>query len=118
MMRASEQLRSRKFESSRCNMYFTLEKTDVAIKGRVGTIRTAHGEILTPAFMPVGTNATVKSLTPREAWETGARMLLANAYHLYLRPGTEAIAEAGGIHKFANCQGSVLTDSGGYQVYS
>jgi queuine tRNA-ribosyltransferase len=68
--------------------------------------------------MPVGTNATVKALTERDVWETGARMVLANAYHLYLRPGTEIIAEAGGIHKFANWRGSVLTDSGGYQVYS
>ena len=68
--------------------------------------------------MPVGTNATVKALTAREVWETRARMVLANAYHLYLRPGTEVIAEAGGIHKFANWDGSILTDSGGYQVFS
>ncbi len=99
-------------------MQFTLEKSDKSTKARAGLLRTAHGEILTPAFMPVGTNATVKTLTAREVWETGARMVLANAYHLYLRPGTEVIAEAGGIHKFANWQGSVLTDSGGYQVYS
>ena len=68
--------------------------------------------------MPVGTLGTVKALTPREVWESGARMVLANAYHLYLRPRTEIIALAGGIHRFANWQGSVLTDSGGYQVYS
>lgn len=68
--------------------------------------------------MPVGTNATVKALTQRDVWETGARMVLANAYHLYLRPGTEIIAQAGGVHRFANWHGSVLTDSGGYQVYS
>lgn len=97
---------------------FTLEQSDIRSKARAGVIRTAHGEIQTPAFMPVGTNATVKALTAREVWETGARMVLANAYHLYLRPGTEAIAEAGGIHRFANWDGSVLTDSGGYQVYS
>jgi queuine tRNA-ribosyltransferase len=97
---------------------FKLETTDVGSKARAGVIRTAHGEIETPAFMPVGTNATVKALTARDVWETGARMVLANAYHLYLRPGTEVIAEAGGIHQFANWNGSVLTDSGGYQVYS
>jgi len=97
---------------------FTLEPSNNNTKARAGLLRTAHGEILTPAFMPVGTNATVKALTASEVWDTGARMVLANAYHLYLRPGTEIIAEAGGIHKFANWGGSVLTDSGGYQVYS
>jgi len=97
---------------------FTLELTDKQTKARVGVLKTAHGEILTPAFMPVGTLGTVKALTARDVWETGARMVLANAYHLYLRPGTEAVAQAGGVHKFANWQGSVLTDSGGYQVYS
>ena len=99
-------------------MKFTLEQTSKDSKARVGVLKTAHGEIPTPAFMPVGTLGTVKALTARDVWETGARMVLANAYHLYLRPGTDAVAEAGGIHKFANWQGSVLTDSGGYQVYS
>lgn len=68
--------------------------------------------------MPVGTLATVKGVTQQQLWETGARIHLANAYHLYLRPGTEIISEAGGIHKFSNWNGAVLTDSGGYQVYS
>ncbi len=68
--------------------------------------------------MPVGTLATVKSLTPRDVWETGARMCLANAYHLYLRPGTSIVREAGGVHRFAKWDGAILTDSGGYQVYS
>ncbi len=99
-------------------MEFTLEKTDSVSKARAGLLETAHGEIETPAFMPVGTNATVKALSARDVWETGARMVLANAYHLYLRPGTEVIACAGGIHRFANWPGSILTDSGGYQVYS
>ncbi|MDP4200702.1 MAG: tRNA guanosine(34) transglycosylase Tgt [Bacteroidota bacterium] len=99
-------------------MQFTLEKTDSTTKARAGRVQTAHGEILTPAFMPVGTLGTVKALTAKDVWETGARMVLANAYHLYLRPGTEVIAEAGGIHRFAHWQGSVLTDSGGYQVFS
>ena len=99
-------------------MQFTLEKTDSRSKARAALLRTAHGEILTPAFMPVGTNATVKALTARDVQETGARMVLANAYHLYLRPGTEIIAQTGGLHRFANWPGSILTDSGGYQVYS
>ncbi len=99
-------------------MNFELKTTDTRSKARAGMLQTAHGKLLTPAFMPVGTNATVKALTARDVWETGARMVLANAYHLYLRPGTEVIAEAGGIHRFANWPGSVLTDSGGYQVYS
>jgi len=97
---------------------FTLQHTDPRTKARVGLLETAHGVIETPAFMPVGTLATVKSLTARDVWEMGARIVLANAYHLYLRPGTEIIAEAGGVHRFANWQGAVLTDSGGYQVYS
>ena len=97
-------------------MYFSLHHTDS--KARAGLLVTDHGEIQTPAFMPVGTLATVKSLLPRDVWDTGARICLANAYHLYLRPGTEVVKEAGGIHKFANWNGSILTDSGGYQVYS
>ena len=99
-------------------MIFTIEKSDSATKARAGLLTTAHGEIETPAFMPVGTNATVKALTANEVWETGARMVLANAYHLYLRPGIDVIANAGGLHKFASWPGSILTDSGGYQVYS
>lgn len=99
-------------------MRFTLETTDTRTKARAGLVETAHGEIETPCFMPVGTLATVKALTAREVWETGARMVLANAYHLYLRPGTDVLTAAGGIHRFANWSGSVLTDSGGYQVYS
>lgn len=99
-------------------MQFTLQHTDTKTKARTGLLETDHGTIETPAFMPVGTLATVKSLLPRDVWDTGARMCLANAYHLYLRPGTEIIKQAGGIHKFANWDGAILTDSGGYQVYS
>ncbi|MBS1904639.1 MAG: tRNA guanosine(34) transglycosylase Tgt [Bacteroidetes bacterium] len=99
-------------------MKFTLTHTDPTTKARAGVLETDHGTIETPCFMPVGTLATVKSLTPRDIWETGARIHLANAYHLYLRPGTEIVREAGGIHRFSNWQGAVLTDSGGYQVYS
>ncbi|MEO6940213.1 MAG: tRNA guanosine(34) transglycosylase Tgt [Candidatus Kapaibacterium sp.] len=99
-------------------MNFTLSHTDAKSKARAGELTTAHSTIQTPAFMPVGTNATVKTLTPEYVWNTGARIVLANAYHLYLRPGAQIIREAGGIHRFANWPGSVLTDSGGYQVFS
>ncbi len=99
-------------------MHFTLQHTDTKTKARTGLLVTDHGAIETPAFMPVGTLATVKSLLPRDVWDTGARICLANAYHLYFRPGTEVVKTAGGIHRFANWDGSILTDSGGYQVYS
>jgi queuine tRNA-ribosyltransferase len=99
-------------------MHFTLHHTDTKTKARAGLIVTDHGAIETPAFMPVGTLATVKTLLPRDVWDIGTRIALANAYHLYLRPGTEIIKEAGGIHRFANWGGAILTDSGGYQVYS
>ena len=85
---------------------------------RTGTISTPHGEIQTPAFIPVGTQATLKSLTPEQLRETGAQALLANAYHLSLRPGAEIIDQAGGLSKFANWQGPTFTDSGGFQVMS
>ena len=99
-------------------MQFTLQHTDTVTKARTGLLVTDHGTIETPAFMPVGTLATVKSLLPRDVLATGARICLANAYHLYLRPGTSIVREAGGIHRFANWEGAILTDSGGYQVYS
>ncbi len=85
---------------------------------RRGRLHTARGVVETPAFIPVGTNATVKSLTPEEVAESGAQMILANAFHLYLRPGPELIARAGGLHAFMGWGGPILTDSGGYQVYS
>src|SRR5690349_360036 len=99
-------------------MFFELTHTDSTTKARAGMLRTSHGEIETPCFMPVGTLGDVKGLTSRELWETGTRMHLANAYHLYLRPGTSVVRDAGGIHRFTNWQGSVLTDSGGYQIFS
>lgn len=85
---------------------------------RTGIIKTPHGEIKTPAFIPVGTQATLKSLTPEQLKATGAQALLANAYHLSLRPGAEIIDKAGGLSKFANWQGPTFTDSGGFQVMS
>ena len=85
---------------------------------RRGRLRTAHGVVDTPAFMPVGTQATVKALTPQEVHELGAQVLLANTYHLALRPGAERIARLGGLHRFMGWDGAILTDSGGFQVFS
>jgi queuine tRNA-ribosyltransferase len=85
---------------------------------RVGRVTTPHGSFDTPAFMPVGTNATVKALTPEEIKETHSEIILGNAYHLYLRPGQELVAKMGGLHKFMNWDRPILTDSGGFQVYS
>jgi queuine tRNA-ribosyltransferase len=85
---------------------------------RFGRLHTAHGKVETPVFMPVGTQATVKGLTPAQVEEAGARIILGNTYHLALRPGDELIGEAGGLHRFMNWNGPILTDSGGYQVYS
>ncbi len=85
---------------------------------RAGTLRTAHGEVQTPVFMPVGTQATVKTLTPADLREVGASIILGNSYHLYLRPGVERIAAAGGLHRFMAWDGPILTDSGGFQVFS
>lgn len=99
-------------------MFFELQHTDTTTKARAGILRTAHGEIETPCFMPVGTLGNVKGLTSRDLWETGTRLHLANAYHLYLRPGQEVVRNAGGLHKFANWNGAILTDSGGFQVFS
>lgn len=97
-------------------MQFSIHSTSG--NARTGTVVTAHGEFATPAFMPVGTQATVKSVMPDQVFETGARIILSNAYHLYLRPGPDVVAQAGGLHKFMNWKGSILTDSGGFQVMS
>ncbi len=85
---------------------------------RLGRMRTAHGEFMTPVFMPVGTKAAVKGLCPEEIKETGARIILANTYHLFLRPGVDVIRGAGGLQRFMNWPGPILTDSGGFQVFS
>ena len=85
---------------------------------RAGTLRTSHGNILTPAFMPVGTQASVKSLDPRDLKEVGTQIVLANNYHLYLRPGVQTIEDLGGLHNFMNWHEPILTDSGGFQGYS
>ncbi len=95
---------------------FALTATDGA--ARAGVLSTAHGELRTPAFMPVGTKATVKSVDPRELRDLGAEILLGNTYHLHFRPGTQTIAELGGLHNFMGWDGPILTDSGGFQVFS
>ncbi len=95
---------------------FELKKTCGG--ARLGRIATAHGGVQTPAFLPVGTAATVKAMTPEAVAETGSEIVLANTYHLMLRPGAERIAKLGGLHKFMNWPGPILTDSGGYQVWS
>ena len=97
---------------------FKIEKRLKKGLGRAGVIKTPHGEIHTPAFIVVGTQATVKALSPEAVKETGAKAVLANTYHLYLKPGHEIIKKAGGIHKFMNWQGPIMTDSGGFQVFS
>lgn len=85
---------------------------------RLGVLSTPHGEVETPLFMPVGTQATVKTLTPDNLYEIGTGIILANTYHLYLRPGPEIVRKAGGLHRFMNYRGPILTDSGGFQVFS
>ncbi len=96
---------------------FELLKTSKDSKARLGKITTNHGEIETPIFMPVGTRATVKTMTPEELKDIGAQIILSNTYHLFLRPGTEIIEKAGGLHKFMNWDKPILTDSGGFQVF-
>ena len=95
---------------------FSLLKEDG--KARLGRIHTPHGDIDTPVFMPVGTQGTVKAMTPKLLQEIGSQIILGNTYHLYLRPGTEIISEAGGLHNFISWDKPILTDSGGYQVFS
>ncbi|MCF8261008.1 MAG: tRNA guanosine(34) transglycosylase Tgt [Melioribacteraceae bacterium] len=100
-------------------MFFTLEKTDSNSKARVGKLKTDHGEIETPIFMPVGTQGTVKAVNQNDLIEKiSAQIILGNTYHLYLRPGTEILEKAGGLHKFMNWELPILTDSGGFQIYS
>jgi queuine tRNA-ribosyltransferase len=97
---------------------FTLQQTDNQSGARLGRISTPHGEIATPAFAPVGTQATVKSVDPRDLRQVGADLILCNTYHLYLRPGADLVAEMGGLHGFMGWDGPILTDSGGFQVFS
>ena len=98
------------------NFNFQLQARDG--RARAGIFRTPHGEILTPIFAPVGTQATVKSMTPAQLHEIGANLVLANTYHLYLRPGDDLVAKMGGLHEFMQWPNPMLTDSGGFQVFS
>src|SRR5262245_45381169 len=97
---------------------FTLELTDPGSAARVGRWQTPHGTVETPAFMPVGTIGSVKGLTPDQLRDAGVQMVLANTYHLGLRPGPEVVADLGGLHRFMGWDGPILTDSGGFQVFS
>ena len=97
---------------------YNLIKTENNTKARLGTIKTNYGTVETPMFMPVGTKATIKGLSPEEVKKTGAGIVLANTYHLWLRPGEDIVSKAGGLHKFMNYDGPILTDSGGFQVFS
>jgi queuine tRNA-ribosyltransferase len=97
---------------------FEIVKKSKKSKARVGRIHTAHGVVETPNFMPVGTQGAVKTMSPRDLNEIGAQIVLSNTYHLYLRPGPDLIKAAGGLHKFMNWDKPILTDSGGFQVYS
>lgn len=98
--------------------FFKLIHTDTNSKARAGIIKTDHGEIETPVFMPVGTQGTVKAMEFRNLREIGINCILGNTYHLYLRPGNEVIGKLGGLHKFTTWERAILTDSGGYQVFS
>lgn len=100
------------------NFSFEIEKVCSRTGARAGILHTPHGDIKTPVFMPVGTQATVKGLTPKQVEETKAQIILSNTYHLYLRPGSDIVREAGGLHKFMNWKKPILTDSGGFQVFS
>lgn len=97
---------------------FELLKTDTSSKARLGRLTTAHGVIDTPVFMPVGTQGSVKALDPRELLEMGTQIMLGNTYHLSIRPGMDIIKQAGGLHRFINWPHPILTDSGGFQVFS
>jgi queuine tRNA-ribosyltransferase len=97
---------------------FKVVKEDKNSNARVGVIKTPHGEVNTPVFMPVGTQASVKTLSSQDLEEVGAKIILGNTYHLYLRPGHKLVEKAGGLHKFMSWDRPILTDSGGFQVFS
>ncbi len=101
-----------------CNFKFEIEAEDPACGARVGRVWTPHGAIETPVFMPVGTQGSVKALSQEDLYDVNAQIILGNAYHLYLRPGTETLEAAGGLHRFMGWERPILTDSGGFQVFS
>ncbi len=98
--------------------WYEVLKQDEKTGARAGVLHTPHGDIPTPIYMPVGTQATVKGIFPRDLEEVGAKIILSNTYHLYMRPGDEIVKKAGGLHKFMNWNRPILTDSGGFQVFS
>jgi queuine tRNA-ribosyltransferase len=100
------------------DLQFDIKARSTETAARCARLHTAHGEIHTPVFMPVGTLGTVKALTPEDLRQTGAQIILGNTYHLYLRPGCDVIAPFGGLHRFMNWSGPILTDSGGFQIFS
>src|SRR6267143_6323838 len=97
---------------------FELLKKDASSKARLGRLSTAHGVVETPVFMSVGTQGSVKAIDPRELREMGTQIILGNTYHLHIRPGMDIIRAAGGLHQFINWPAPILTDSGGFQVFS
>ncbi|MDR2163207.1 MAG: tRNA-guanine transglycosylase, partial [Clostridiales Family XIII bacterium] len=97
---------------------YEILNADGKTRARTGRLATPHGAVDTPVFMPVGTQATVKALAPEQVSDAGARIVLANTYHLFLRPGADIVRDAGGLHRFMNWAGPILTDSGGFQVFS
>ena len=100
------------------NIDYQLLATDPNSSARLGKLTLPRGVVETPVFMPVGTQATVKTMTPEELQGLGAQIILANTYHLYLRPGVEIVQALGGLHRFMNWPGPILTDSGGFQIFS
>jgi len=100
------------------DFWYELKHTDAKTGARYGILHTPHGDCETPMFMPVGTLATVKGISPEQLKEMGSQVVLSNTYHLWLRPGEDVVAQAGGLHKFMNYDGPILTDSGGFQVFS
>ncbi len=100
------------------NFSFEVQHIEKHTGARAGVFHTPHGDVLTPVYMPVGTQATVKGVFPRDLKDAGSSIVLSNTYHLYMRPGDEIVKKAGGLHKFMNWNGPILTDSGGFQVFS
>ena len=100
------------------NFYLEIKHIDKQTGARYGILHTPHGDVEVPMFMPVGTLATVKTLSPEELISMGSGVILSNTYHLHIRPGEDIVAKAGGLHKFMNYPGPILTDSGGFQVFS
>ena len=115
---AFEELFERSFAFAQDEDVFELLKTDSSTAARSGRLATAHGVVETPAFLPVGTQGSVKAVSPRELHELNAQIILGNTYHLHVRPGLDVIRHFGGLHRFMNWDGPILTDSGGYQIFS